>query len=154
MDNVGLIKGADPEMPPGVHNRAADNWRPLLAIADRVGGGWPERARRATLAAAADRGNDDFLQLMLLADIQAIFKRLGVDRLPSVSLIAALTAMEDRPWGEYRNGAPITPGSLSKLLSAYKISPRTIRTDEATPKGYHLAHFKDAFERYLPEPEE
>ena len=28
-------------MPAGVFNRAADNWRPLLAIADAAGGEWP-----------------------------------------------------------------------------------------------------------------
>jgi Protein of unknown function (DUF3631) len=27
----------EPEMPPGLHNRAADNWRVLLAIADDLG---------------------------------------------------------------------------------------------------------------------
>jgi hypothetical protein len=91
---------------------------------------------------------------MLLADIRAIFKKLGVDRAPSASIIAALTAIEDRPWGEYRNGAPISPNRLAKMLSAYKIFPGTIRIGETTPKGYYLSHFQDAFERYLPEPEE
>ena len=28
-------------------NRTADNWRLLLAIADRAGGEWPEKARKA-----------------------------------------------------------------------------------------------------------
>jgi len=31
------LRGADPEVPNSVFNRAADNWRPLLAIADVAG---------------------------------------------------------------------------------------------------------------------
>jgi putative DNA primase/helicase len=46
-DNTERIRGADPEMPASVFNRAADNWRPLLAIADVVMGEWPLRARQA-----------------------------------------------------------------------------------------------------------
>ena len=46
-DNAIDVRGADPEMPAGVFNRVADNWRPLLAIADRAAGEWPTRARLA-----------------------------------------------------------------------------------------------------------
>ncbi|MGY8704603.1 DUF3631 domain-containing protein [Bradyrhizobium sp. 18BD] len=154
MDDFKLVEGADPEMPPGIHNRAADNWRPLLAIADAVGGGWPERARGAALAVAADHVSDDSLQLMLLTDVRSIFNKRDVDRLPSADIVAALAVMEGRPWAEYKNGAPISQNGLAKLLSAYKISPGTIRIGETTPKGYHLSQFADAFERYLPAPEE
>jgi Protein of unknown function (DUF3631) len=38
----------DPEMPPSLRNRAADNWRPLLSIADSLGYG--EAARVAATA--------------------------------------------------------------------------------------------------------
>jgi hypothetical protein len=34
-------------MPEGIYNREADNWRPLLAIADVARGQWPKRARKA-----------------------------------------------------------------------------------------------------------
>jgi len=35
----------DPELPKVLRNRAADNWRPLIAIADTFGPAWAERAR-------------------------------------------------------------------------------------------------------------
>src|SRR5207237_1547401 len=44
-DNLGQLREADPEVPANLYNRAADNWRPLLAIADAAGGVWPARAR-------------------------------------------------------------------------------------------------------------
>ena len=49
-DNLQNLKGADPMMPKQLNNRAADNWRPLFAIADVIGGDCPSRARRAALA--------------------------------------------------------------------------------------------------------
>src|SRR5262249_17680748 len=44
-DNINALREADPELPKELHGRAADNWRPLIAIADRAGGEWPKRAR-------------------------------------------------------------------------------------------------------------
>jgi putative DNA primase/helicase len=44
-DHLAQLDRADPLVPGELHDRAADNWRPLLAIADLSGGDWPERAR-------------------------------------------------------------------------------------------------------------
>jgi len=52
-DHADRVQETDPAMPAGVYNRVADNWRPLLAIADVAGGHWPQRARRAAMC---DRG--------------------------------------------------------------------------------------------------
>ena len=58
LDNADRIRGADPSMPKGAFNRVADNWRPLLAIADVAGGEWQARARGALeCATASDRGD-------------------------------------------------------------------------------------------------
>src|SRR5262249_21952069 len=45
-DNFDKLAEPDPKMP-DLNDRAADNWRPLLAIADLAGGTWPEEGRRA-----------------------------------------------------------------------------------------------------------
>src|SRR5215467_9888005 len=43
-DNIEALRDADPKVPDDLHNRPADNWRSLLAIADAVGGDhWPKR---------------------------------------------------------------------------------------------------------------
>jgi putative DNA primase/helicase len=42
-----LAEDPDPQIPDALNDRAADNWRPLLAIADLVGGKWPEQGREA-----------------------------------------------------------------------------------------------------------
>jgi putative DNA primase/helicase len=149
-DNADCIRAADPDMPAGIFNRAADNWRPLLAIADAAGGEWPGRARRAAECATATGGEDQSHGVRPLADIRGIFAERGVDRLPSAELVAALGALDSRPWVEWKGGKPITASGLARLLAPYAIVPDTIRTGDRTPKGYQLAHFEDAFERYLP----
>ena len=45
-DNASRVSSIDPHMPATLSGRAADNWRPLIAIADMAGGNWPARARR------------------------------------------------------------------------------------------------------------
>src|SRR5262249_58079582 len=65
-DHGEAVAAADPAMPPGIVNREADNWRPLVAIADVAGGKWPQRARKAALAAHAAAGDADASRLELL----------------------------------------------------------------------------------------
>lgn len=40
-----------PNIPAELHDRAQDNWEPLLGIAEIVGGDWPERTYHAALKA-------------------------------------------------------------------------------------------------------
>jgi hypothetical protein len=148
-DNVDNTRAADPEMPPGIFNRVADNWRPLLAVADAAGGEWPQRAR-AALASIQAAAEDESLKVTLLADIRSIFVERGVDRLASADLVEPLIAIEGRQWAEWRRGRPITPNALARLLAPFGIVPNTIRmSHDRTAKGYQLAHFDDAFARYL-----
>jgi hypothetical protein len=70
----------DPDMPPTLRNRAADNWRVLVAIADNLGHG--EAARAAAVVLYANRPDED-AGVVLLTDIRNIFGRLAVDRISS-----------------------------------------------------------------------
>jgi hypothetical protein len=49
IDHAAAIAAADPLIPPGLTNRAADVWEHLLAIADLAGGRWPELARQTAV---------------------------------------------------------------------------------------------------------
>src|SRR5439155_12893052 len=97
-DNIGRLRGADPTVPANLYNRAADNWRPLLALADAAGGAWPERAR-AIAAQTVDA--DQAKRVGLLADIRDVFQARGIDRIKSADLAAALVAIEGHPWAEH-----------------------------------------------------
>jgi hypothetical protein len=149
-DNLNALERADPQgAPEQLHDREADAWSPLLAVADAAGGEWPERARKAAIELSV--GEDaETTREMLLRDIRAAFDARKFDRLSSDDLVAYLTGLDDRPWPEINRGKPLTKVSLAGLLKPFKIRSRTIRLgDGRTPKGYYRRTFEDIFTRYL-----
>lgn len=149
-DHARTLERADPELPQTLRGRAADNWRPLISLADAAGGPWPERARRAAEASAAT-ANERSAAELLLEDIKNVFAERGVDRLPSAELAAALAEIEDRPWPEWSRGKPITKNQLTRMLKPFGIPSGTIRMSSGlTIKGFYLDNFTEAFARYLP----
>jgi putative DNA primase/helicase len=150
-DNAEAIRAADPQMPEGMYNRAADNWRPLLAIADVAGGEWPQRARAAATAGKAAEATG--LEL-LLADIHAIFEASDhLERIASTDLAKRLIDMDDRPWAEmWPNDKPITPNRIARMLAVrgVAITPKQIRFSPTdSRKGYERWQFDEAFRRFL-----
>jgi putative DNA primase/helicase len=153
-DNIENLRSADPDVG-DLFNRVADNWRPLLAIAELAGGAWPRRAHEAA-GAAAKRGSESSIGIELLADIQGIYAEKRTDRLSSGDLAAELAKIEGRPWAEWgRPGKPISQNALARLLKRFKtnddfpIAPTNTRIGDQVPKGYYLTQFEDAFARYL-----
>jgi putative DNA primase/helicase len=147
-DNLSSLIGYEPAIPETLNDRAGDNWEPLLAIADRIGGGTPARARDAALQLSGERP-DDSIGEMVLSDLRDMFIERGVDRLTSKEICAALAEDETRPWHEYRHAKPITQAQLARLLKRYGIHPDSVRVGDKTPKGYKRSDFDDAFQRYL-----
>ena len=151
-DHLDELREADPLIPELENDRAADNWRPLLAIADVVGGQWPQRAREALATLLSGDAGDDSTAVLLLGDIRDIFVSTGAPRLASEEVARDLAKLEERPWPEWRQGKPITPPQVARLLKPFGIRPQAVRTGAATTKrGYKLEEFADAFARYLPE---
>jgi putative DNA primase/helicase len=149
-DHEVAIAATEPEMPAGIYNRAADNWRPLLSIATVAGGDWVARGQRAALAGVAADIDDAALLELLLGDIRTIFASREVERMPSAALVEALAEMHGRPWAEYsKNDKPITQNKLAGLLKPLKIVPENIRIDDKVLKGYLSERFEEAFSRYL-----
>jgi putative DNA primase/helicase len=152
-DNRRAFESCDPKMPDGAFNRLADNWRPLFAIAEIVGGDWPRRAAEAFAKLTSTEDLDaQGVGSMLLADIAAVFNEKRADKLPSAELAEALAAIEGRPWaewGKYRK--PISQNQLANQLRPFSISPHAIRFGK-TLQGYELHDFQEAFDRYLPKP--
>jgi hypothetical protein len=149
-DHLAELCAADPEVPSEISDRAADNWRPLLAIADLAGGEWPRRARQAALALSGAEDSQDGAREQLLGDIRDAFREREVKRIFTEDLLADLCAREDRPWREWRHGNCLTAIQLARLLKPFGIRPRSMRDSGGNAKGYELAAFADAFGRYLP----
>jgi Protein of unknown function (DUF3631) len=138
---INELSDPDPLIPEQLANRAADNWRPLFAIADVAGGDWPARARNAavTLSECSDVSAPE----AVLAAVFVAFKHAKTDRLSSERLCKMLGSGDDE---QFNN---ITQTRLSRQLKPFGITPRSIRVQNQVLRGYLLEQFEDAFARYL-----
>jgi len=149
-DNGTRIALARPPLPDALNDRAQDNWEPLLAIADCVGGEWPKIARDAALVLSGAEQESVSLSAELLADIREVFDSKNLARISTADLIKALCDDDEKSWATYNRGQPIKPRQLAKRLAEYNITSKTLRVSSySTPKGYELTQFEDAFIRYL-----
>ncbi|ASR34029.1 hypothetical protein BAY61_02405 [Prauserella marina] len=145
-----------PVMPSGVRDRAAEIWRPLIALADAAGGTWPETAREActhfVAVANADR-NGGGLRLQLLSDLRDLFTARGTDKLTSNEIVNALCALDEAPWADL-NGKPLDSRRLARELKPYGVESQNVKQANGTvAKGYRVtgpAGLADVWNRYLP----
>lgn len=145
------LKRVNPDVPRLGNDRLEDNWFPLLAIADLLGGDWPTLARDA-MKSFSDVQEDESNGVILLKDIAGIFEARRVSIISSSSLVDSLVELEDSPWSEWWKGKPITPRQLARLLKPFGVKPdsRRVNGHSGTVKGYRKSDFDDAFLRYLP----
>lgn len=149
-DQSQQVRLTRPNLPDELSDRAQDNWECLLAIAERAGVEWRERATHAALKLSAASEQSSGTSNELLAGIREIFKKWPGTKISTVDLINALINDDEKSWATYNRGKPISPRQLAKQLSIYGIKSKTVRLGpEETPKGYELDEFNDAFLRYL-----
>lgn len=143
------LVGRRPDLPAELDDRAADNWEPLLAIADAAGGDWPAKARHAALALSGGRAAEDESRgVRLLGDIRDVFAGWRDDRIPSAELVRRLCARDESPWGDL-NGRPLTPQGLAGRVRPFAIRPALRRVAGEPERSYMRADFADAWARYL-----
>jgi hypothetical protein len=150
-DNMEKLREPEPDVPSGLHDRAADAWEPLFAIADLACGDWPQRARKAALALSGDSALEDSnIGSKLLSDLHQLFEKEPSGILFGAEIVTRLVEMADRPWAEFSHGRPISQSRLADMLKHYGVSPAPIRRDVEQKRGYRREWFGDAFARYLP----
>jgi hypothetical protein len=148
--HLDSLSTAEPDLPEELDDRAQDIMEPLLAIADEVGGEWPERSRRAAvgLLTGEEREDAESLGVRLLRNVRGVFDDNSSDRLPTGKLLEALHAMEEAPWGSLR-GEALDARGLARLLKPYGVKPEKLREGDDTFRGYRRTSFEDAWVRYL-----
>lgn len=163
---IDPLKAIDPVMPAELNDRAADNWRPLLAIAELVGGEWPARARSAAAALTPSSADDDSEGIRLLRSIahEIACRQDDEDELTrsheqisSEELVRLINQDEVRL---ERGDRRLTTTALARRLSGFGVYSRNIRWAERYPgsgerlerqaKGYLFESFMEAFARYIP----
>ncbi|MCE9522323.1 MAG: DUF3631 domain-containing protein [Alphaproteobacteria bacterium] len=144
------IGASDPPCPSWMSDRAADNWRVLLAIAEAAGGEAFARAVVAARKLTPVGGAAPSVGTALLEDIKRAFEEKGVARVTSADLVAALVVREERPWPEWKNGQALSVRELARLLAPFGVKPEQGWDSGRNVRGYTLSQFDDAFARYLP----
>ncbi len=141
--------------PDGLHDRARDAWRILLAIGTVAGGEWagPKgRTWRVCQHISADADEETGARENLLADLWKVFREAGdPDALPTQHILEDLAAMEGRPWSEWRQGKRLSPRGLASLLKPFKVNPKNIKLPgQRVLKGYYRTHLQPVWAAYLP----
>ena len=146
----------DCEIPASLRNRAADNWRVLLAIADDLGYG--NEARAAAVALCADRPDED-VGVVLLRDIRTMFQTQGIDWIPRDALVDALIGLDDFIWAEFtgpqdnRSAHKLTKGELAQLLKPFQIRAKPVwplhrKPGDKSFRGFKSEWFEAAWRSY------
>lgn len=147
LDNIEALTGARPELPDELSDRAQDVWEPLLAIADRVGGEWPKKAREAASELSGRQAvQEQSTGQVLLTDIHTIFE--GSDRLRTERIVNALHDLPEAPWASYR-GRGLNQRDLGSILGRYGLKSHTVRFGDETAMGYDKADFAEVWTRYV-----
>lgn len=132
----------DPILPDELNDRAQDNSRHLVGIADFAGSHWPKTARNALVVLHSAK-SDDGPGIMLIRDIRVIFQDWPTTSIRSTELIEQLWKQSPE-WSEYK-GRPITAKGVARLLKPFGISAVRDRHGSC----YIQRDFEDAWKRYL-----
>ena len=151
-DNLELLgkasRNAPDKLPSYLTAREQDCAEPLLHIANRIGGPWPERTRTAIQALL--KLTSASIPIELLADIRLIFAfKQNPEYLTTADLFSILASLDFRPWCRWSSGA--AGNKIGCLLNPFEIKSRNLRLpDDKVLKGYLFKDFHDVWERYLP----
>ena len=151
-DNAAALKAAKPVLPPGLNNRAAANWRLLLAIAELAGGEWPARGREAAIRLTQTRHKPSY-GVRLLAAFKDYFLETSKTFVTSEDMVQFLCRDPTGVWVDYNRGGPVTQRQIALLLDQYEIDPKRLHPTgrkDFGRMGYEAPQFADAFMRYLP----
>jgi hypothetical protein len=165
-----LPRYEEEDLPEGLRNlslQRQDVVEPLLRLAERIGGEWPERLRQALIAIfeeeAAFKLRDS---LGVLNAIYACFCCYGFpEQMKTATVLEWLYTQEKRPW---ENDGPMTAQKLAKLLAMLEIRPRLQRMEqraaqrmeqrteqradkgsENPARGYLLEDFRPAWKKHF-----
>jgi hypothetical protein len=151
-DNAAALNEPDPAIPDELNDRAADAWRPLIAIADLAGEAAGKLAREAAVKlSAANEGATQPKEIRALADIRDYVEdRPSQDAFTTQELATELSLLEAKPWAEYRGKDPITKHQLGRLLGELGLKTAGTGKDKTGPRGYTRERLDRYFSRYLP----
>jgi hypothetical protein len=146
-DHTQAISEIDVQLPDEMGNREADKWEPLFAIADVIGGAWPNKMRAAVGLLKPVVDDSEAISVQLLHDVWGNFGE-DSERMFTDEILEALHRMEERPWRHWYKGNAISSSQLSKRLGAFGIASKQIRHAGDNRRGYRKQDLADAVLHY------
>jgi len=132
----------------GINDRAADTYEPLAVLAEIAGGEWPGR-----LAAAAQSLESPLAKVAsgseLVLAVLSAFAMRGADKMFTRNLVQEINQSGRDVNLACFGGRPANEFSLAKALRCYGIRPKAIRIGCDVSKGYCVADFRGAREKYV-----
>jgi Protein of unknown function (DUF3631) len=146
------LDNAEPELPELPRDRALDFWEPLLAIAERAGGAWPEKAREAARTLSkVDEDEEKSVGVAMLRDTRRVFHESA---LPTREIVNRLNELEEAPWGGWNDGTGLKPRQYTARMRRFGLRTRnSVNYGDKRLSGYLREHFVDVWARYLPDEE-
>jgi hypothetical protein len=105
-----------------------------------------DEARKVAIRSSVNR-EDESASVLLLCDIREVLD--DDEAIHTSALIEMLVKREDRPWSEWKNGKPITPRGIARLLEPFGIRPKQVKLSGVNNNGYTTDALVSAFSRYL-----
>jgi putative DNA primase/helicase len=158
-DHLTDLRTLDPAIPSALHDRAADNWRPLLAIAHLAGGAWPTLAAQAAVTLSGHDADEAPLAEQVLADLHTIFHDPATvfesgprDLLSTARVTELLVALDSRPWATYntKTGKPVSQYQVARLLKRFGVRSVKAKIEAKATNCYDRTDLESAWDRYLP----
>lgn len=146
-ETVGGYQQMEAKWFEGMDDRTRDNYEVLNAIARAClfDSSWLTEAYKANAYRIEDENTDN----LLLQDIYWVFDNKAKDFLPTQTILDYLAEIQDRPWGTWNHGFPISAHALARKLKGYGIKPKKKRTGEHIARGYYFdENFKEQLRRY------
>ena len=142
-DRVKYFSRYNPEAPASLHDRASDNWAPLLAIAELADELDAAKQAAIEIEAASEDGD---LVVQLLGDCKRAFEDLDAEALASKDIIEHIAATGEGPWAE----KPLTEKKFAEILRPLGLRSQLKRFRRQKPKRlWFKTSFEDAWNRYL-----
>ncbi|MEC9435132.1 MAG: DUF3631 domain-containing protein [Pseudomonadota bacterium] len=148
-DALARIRADRAGAPPCGNDRAQDNWTPLFRVARALGDDWPERAAAAYGDMAVRRDADEPGDgVTLLSDLRDLFVREAGPHLATARVLEEMHALEERPRRAFRDGQPLQPHQLARLLKPFGISSKQVREENRRFKAWQRGPVMEAAHRY------
>jgi len=151
-DHIEEIKEARPALPATLNDREGDNWFPLLAIAEQIGGQWKAKADAAALALSSS-DDAESIPTQLLVALKGIYDQFPKeDFLPTSQIIEELNEEKDSPWADWNKGKGISEMKLAQILRQFGVRSERPTIGKKKVSGYYRKDLKPVFDRYVHTP--